>query len=376
MRKKIGILLVNDDVGVAYYLSSITKSLSFLDDAQQPEILLLYDSVCKKYLDFYNYKYLTAIEIKYNKNKKLKYIASILLQSNILIQPIIKQHKLDGLFPVMDLPVRSRIKNCTIASWIPDFQHKFYPGFFTKNNLVLREARFKKTIANCDTMVLSSNDANSHLKQFYPLKPGRPKIIVMPFVSMIRNFPITEFAVLVDKYRISKPYFLVSNQFYAHKNHMVVLQAIKKLKEDGLSFTVYLTGKTEDYRNPAFFATLVGFIEENGLENEAKILGLIPREDQLGLLQRALAIVQPSKFEGWSTIIEDAKTLQRQIICSNIDVHREQMGDKAFYFDSDDVNELTGFMKRFLTDGAFLKPVFNNYDERVREFASTFIGMF
>src|ERR1700692_2753655 len=103
MKKKIGILLVNDDVGVAYYLSGIVKSLSFLSDKQQPEILLLYTADCKKYLDFYVYKYLTTKEINYNKNKKLKYLASIILQKNILIQPLIKKYELDGLFPVMDL---------------------------------------------------------------------------------------------------------------------------------------------------------------------------------------------------------------------------------------------------------------------------------
>ncbi len=376
MRKKIGILLVNDDVGVAYYLSSIVKSLSSLDDDKQPEILILYDNSCKKYLDLYKYQHLTIKEINYNKNKKLKYLASILRQKNILIQPIIEEYNLDGLFPVMDLPVRSNIKKCTVASWIPDFQHKFYPGFFTKNNLVLRETRFKKIIANCDTVVLSSHDANSHFKQFYQLKPKQTKIKVMPFVSMIQNFQKTEYSVLVDKYQITTPYFLVSNQFYTHKNHMVVLNAIKELKKSGLNFTVFLTGKTEDYRNPAFFGTLTSFIEENNLQNEARILGLIPREDQLGLLQKALAVVQPSKFEGWSTIIEDAKTLQRQIICSNICVHVEQMGDKAFYFDSDNINELTTIMKTFLTDAVCSKPVFNNYNERVKEFASTFIDIF
>ena len=376
MRKKIGILLVNDDVGVAYYLSSIVKSLSSLDDDKQPEILVLYDNNCKKYLELYKYQHLTFTEIDYNKNKKLKYLTSVLRQKNVLIQPIIELYNLDGLFPVMDLPVRSTIEKCTVASWIPDFQHKFYPEFFTKNNLVLREARFKKIIANCDTVVLSSNDAYSHLKQFYQFKPEKTKIKVMPFVSMIQNFTKTEYSILVDKYQITTPYFLVSNQFYAHKNHMVVLNVIKELKKSGLNFTVFLTGKTEDYRNPAFFGSLTSFIEENDLQNEARILGLIPREDQLGLLQKALAVVQPSKFEGWSTIIEDAKTLQRQIICSNIDVHIEQMRDRAFYFDSDNINELSTIMKRFLTEENCSKPVFNNYNERVKEFASTFIDIF
>lgn len=377
MRKKIGILLVNDDVGVAYYLASIVKSLGYLSDEEQPEILLLYAENCKKYLDFYKYKHLTITEINYNKNKKLKYLASIILRKNILVQPIVKQYNLDGLFPVMDLPVRSEFKNCTIASWIPDFQHKFYPGFFSKRNLLLRETRFKQIINNCDVIVLSSNDAYSHYKKFYNLKQGKTKTQVMPFVSMIQDFPLTDYSKLVDKYSISTPYFLVSNQFYAHKNHMAVLEAIKVLKKSKINFTVYLTGKTEDYRDPAFFGTLTSFIEDNDLKNGAKILGLIPREDQLGLLRGCLAIIQPSKFEGWSTIIEDAKTLQKQVICSNIDVHVEQMGEKAFYFSPDSIDELSKIMNSFLLNGDNIaKPVFDNYEQRIQDFAHNFLKVF
>lgn len=376
MRKKIGILLVNDDVGVAYYLLSIVKSLSFLDDEKQPEILLLYADNCKKYVDLYHYKYLRIIEIKYNSNKKLKYLISIVLRKNILIQPIITQYKLDGLFPVMDLPIKNHNKNCKIASWIPDFQHKFYPAFFSKKNLLLRESRFKQIINNCDAIVLSSNDAYSHLKMFYKLEPGVAKIKVMQFVSMIHDFPLTEYSELVNKYHISTPYFLVSNQFYTHKNHIIVLKAIKELAKTIPEFTVLMTGKTEDYRNPKFFKTLTDYIEANSLQKQARILGLIPREDQLGLLKHSLAVIQPSKFEGWSTIIEDAKTLQKQIICSDIKVHKEQMGEKAFYFNMDSTEELVNLIRSFLTIKDTSKPVFDNYAERVRQFATTFVGIF
>lgn len=72
-----------------------------------------------------------------------------------------------------------------------------------------------------------------------------------------------------------------------------------------------------------------------------KILGLIPREDQLALLKSAIAIIQPSFFEGWNTSIEDAKVLKQQVVCSNILVHIEQMNDNAFYFDPNDDVELS-----------------------------------
>ena len=367
---------MSDDIGVVYYLLSVVKSLSFLSDEKKPELIILYAANCKKFIDEFNYEYLTKSEIEYNSNKKLKYLLSFILQTNLFVNPIIKKYKLDGIFPLMDAPVRSAFSTCVVASWIPDFQHKFYPEFFTKKNLLLRETRFKKILSNTNAVFLSSNDAHSHLKQFYNPKTVKSKIVVMPFVSMIKDTKLPAEAELVKKYNITKPYFLVSNQFYAHKNHIVVLNAIKELKEKGYDFTVYMTGKTEDYRNPLFYGTLTGFIEENDISNEAKILGLIPREDQLGLLRNALSVIQPSKFEGWSTIIEDAKTFGVQVICSDIDVHKEQMGERAFYFKPDSANDLSVIMQSFLNHNYTPKSIFNNYNERIEHFASAFLSTF
>jgi glycosyltransferase involved in cell wall biosynthesis len=375
-RKRIGILLVSEDIGVIYYLLSIVKSINFLNDVEKPEILLLYDERCEKFADLFSCEYLKTCKIEYNKNKKLKFLQSAFLRKNLFTKFILKQYKLNGLFPLMDSPVRSLHTATTIASWIPDFQHKFYPEFFSKGNLFMREARFKNIIDKSDALVLSSNNSYSHLKKFYKVKEDKIKVHVIPFVSLIQDFVLPEYTELATRYNISTPYFLVSNQFYAHKNHIVVLKAIKELKKSYADFTVYFTGKTEDYRNPLFYETLIKYIKENDLKNQAIILGIIPREDQLGLLKNSLAVIQPSKFEGWSTVIEDAKTLQKQVICSNIDVHVEQMGENAFYFNPDLAEELSKLMNLFVKGKGSSKPVFKNYNERVKTFASTFVNIF
>ena len=46
--------------------------------------------------------------------------------------------------------------------------------------------------------------------------------------------------------------------------------------------------------------------------------------------------MQPSRFEGWNTSIEDAKAIGRPVIASGIDVHREQVADAFGFFDVDD----------------------------------------
>ncbi|ASU35128.1 glycosyltransferase family 4 protein [Mucilaginibacter xinganensis] len=375
-KKQIGILLVSNDIGVVYYLLSIVKAIGYLSEDKRPQIILLYADNCKKFLDLFQYEFLVYKEVDYNKNKKSKFLLSFFLRKNLFVESITKFHKLDGIFPLMDIPVRSNESECKVVSWIPDFQHKFYPRFFSRKNLFLRETRFKQIIDKSNALILSSEDAYSHLKKFYSVDNSKIKVNVMPFVSMIKDFGLTDFDILKKKYDITTPYFLVSNQFYAHKNHIIVLKAIVELKKLGMIFTVFFTGKTDDYRNPLFYSSLTDYIASNDIASHAKILGVIPREDQLGLLKNALAIIQPSKFEGWSTIIEDAKTLQKQIICSNIEVHLEQLGENAFYFNPDSVEELSEKIVMFLQNKSELKPVFDNYHERIEKFANEFLNAF
>src|SRR5690606_13213676 len=61
------------------------------------------------------------------------------------------------------------------------------------------------------------------------------------------------------------------------------------------------------------------------LVDRVKLLGLVPRDKQVAIFRHATLVVQPSLFEGWSTVVEDVKALGRPILASDLDVHREQL---------------------------------------------------
>lgn len=374
-RKKIGIVFISDDIGVVYYLINIVSTLNFLPELKKPEIVIFYNKQCEKFLPLINYKYIKTIKVDINQRNRIKlYIESLLLRKNLFYKKLISSYQVDGLFPFNDFPVPI-ISKTIITSWIPDFQHKFYPQFFTRMNLLLREKRFKTIINRTNVVVFSSNNALMHFKNFYT-RPTDLSVKVLQFISMIKDYPLTPFDDVKEKYGLTLPFFLVSNQFYEHKNHITVLKAIKLLKEEGFQFQVIFSGKTEDYRNPGFYPSLLALIESNGLGSHIQILGLIPREDQLSILVNSLSVIQPSKFEGWSTIIEDAKTLRHQIICSKIPVHVEQLGDNGFYFNADSDVELAEHMRDFIQGNITKKILPDIYEDRVRYFAESFIEIF
>ena len=72
------------------------------------------------------------------------------------------------------------------------------------------------------------------------------------------------------------------------------------------------------------FSKILDFIEKEQLTGQVYLLGLIPRNDQIGIFRKAAAVIQPSCFEGWATVVEDSRAIGNPIFISDIPVHREQ----------------------------------------------------
>lgn len=222
-------------------------------------------------------------------------------------------------------------------AWIPDFQHKRFPKFFDRSSVMGRDLAYSKLAQSSVPLVLSSHDAERDYEEFYP--GHRNSVHVVPFVSFIADevgaLDDDRVASAVEKFELSgKRFAFICNQFWKHKNHAVAFRAIQeadpRLPED---CCFVFTGKMEDYRNPDYIAKLKAMAETEAMKRRAVFLGFIERGDQLALMGAAEFIIQPSLFEGWGTVVEDSKVLDKTVLLSDIPVHREQKSDKCRLFD-------------------------------------------
>ena len=223
--------------------------------------------------------------------------------------------------------------------WIPDFQDLHYPGYFSNQQLESRRQRAEAIGKSTSPLVLSSQSCRDDFLSVY--QKARKDIYIVPFVSAIedeiRQIESSFIHDILDKRKIPcKGFYLVSNQFWQHKNHVVVFHAIAELKKRGVNVCFVFTGALQDSRNKEFYTFLQRTIKETGVESNTIILGFISRKEQLALMMASKAVVQPSLFEGWGTVVEDAKVMDKTILLSDIPVHREQMNDKCILFDPHD----------------------------------------
>ena len=92
----------------------------------------------------------------------------------------------------------------------------------------------------------------------------------------------------------------------------------------------------EDYRNPKYINRLKEIALDPLVSSHISILGFIDRKEQIALMKNAAFVIQPSLFEGWGTVVEDAKVLDKTVLLSDIPVHKEQKNDKCILFDPHD----------------------------------------
>jgi glycosyltransferase involved in cell wall biosynthesis len=228
--------------------------------------------------------------------------------------------------------------------WIGDFQHLHLPEFFSENDRRARDRQFTELCERCDRVIVSSACAKADLASFLPQYVS--KAVVLPFVSAAEPPDVLpELPELQRRYSFEQPYFILPNQFWAHKNHRVVIDALRILKSRNQDALVLATGATEDHRNLKFFPELMSYVKECGVLDVFRVLGIVSSADLFSLMRHSVAFINPSRFEGWSTSVEEAKSMGKALLLSDIPVHREQSPELGLYFRPDDAEGLARQMQ-------------------------------
>lgn len=263
-------------------------------------------------------------------------------------------------------------------AWIADFQHRQLPQMFSKANRLKRDFGYA-ALSRCATrLMVSSDDARQDCERFFPASRGR--VTVLPFCVTPPDPTLQMDPQEVRRlHDLPKRFFYMPNQLWRHKNHLIVIEALRRLKQRGESVVVACTGKAADSRNPEHPAQVLALVKRYGLENEFRFLGLVPYEHVMPLARAALALINPSLFEGWSTTVEEAKALGVPMLLSNISLHREQAQDMARYFDphsADDVAACLADAWRALPDAGLRlvaeEHALEQYAQKRLEFAESF----
>jgi glycosyltransferase involved in cell wall biosynthesis len=126
--------------------------------------------------------------------------------------------------------------------------------------------------------------------------------------------------------------------------------------------------------------SLMRAVSNAGLESDLLMPGMIPYADLMPLMQASTALLNPSLFEGWSTTVEEARAAGVPMVLSDLDVHREQAGDHATYFDRYSAESLADALANFKPPPLAVRLLLREQaraesERRVKQFAHEFIAL-
>jgi glycosyltransferase involved in cell wall biosynthesis len=267
---------------------------------------------------------------------------SSVLQNDILSAEAFARENIDLVFVHMAW-YGLRFALPTIG-WIADFQHRHLPGMFSLANRVKRNLGYAALSRAADVVLLSSCDAERDALRFLP--HARGKTAVLPFsVRVDAAAWSTDTRPVLAHHGLPDKFFYLPNQLWRHKNHLLVIEALRLLKARGTNVVVVASGNPRDVRNPEHPALLLATVASYGLTQEFRFLGMVPYEHIMPLMRASQGVINPSLFEGWSTTVEEAKALGVPLLLSDLAVHREQTRDyPATLFDPQSVAELADLL--------------------------------
>jgi glycosyltransferase involved in cell wall biosynthesis len=246
-------------------------------------------------------------------------------------------HQIDAYFTRACM--EASVQSVPSLVWIPDFQHLRLPDLFPPEDRAGRDAVFGAQARAATRLLVTSEDVRRDLQAFAPQQAA--KVRCLQYVAHVpteayRADPRDGLA----RYHLPEKFIYLPNQFWQHKNHLLVFEALARLRARGVYPTIVSTGNPVDYRRPAYFSELMQTLSQANLREQFILLGQVPRDDVFRLMRQSVCVLNPSRFEGLGMSVAESKSLGKHVLASDLGPLREQAAPGAVYFNPADAGDL------------------------------------
>jgi glycosyltransferase involved in cell wall biosynthesis len=286
----------------------------------------------------------------------------------------LREAKIDVLFGPY---IQHRVKGIPALSHVSDFRHRRSGSAFNKKELAHRNQVFLQTALNSSRILIASEAIKTDFQTYLPRHVNKVRVS-RPVIDIPESIYATEPEMVCKLYNLPQKFIYFPGQFWKHKNHQTVFNAIKKLKSQGTSINLVCTGCSEDRHNPEHFSDLINSLSDWDFKGQVIYLGILPYEHVLLLMRQSICVINPSLFEGFSLTVGEAKSLGKRVLLSTIPPHHEHQNHQAVFFNPHDVADLAGKIARVWAEAApgpdpeLEDRARGELPERIRNFAFSF----
>ena len=224
---------------------------------------------------------------------------------------------------------------------IHDLQHRLQPEFpevSAHGEWERREYLFRNGARHATLLLADSEVGKEDILNFYGpygITPDRVKILpFLPAWYLAVHIPEGEQQRVRMTYHLPDRYLFYPAQFWPHKNHARIIQALGMLKHHHhLKIPVVFCGSYIGKMRRRVFHEVMTLSYQLGLEKQVHYLGIVPDKHMSALYAGAVALVMPTFFGPTNIPVLEAWALGCPVITSDIRGIRDQAGDAAVLID-------------------------------------------
>lgn len=213
-----------------------------------------------------------------------------------------------------------------------DIAFERHPQFFSKKFVLYYRWLIPKVLKTSRHILTVSEFSKREISAFYQIKPKL--ITVIPNASAFTS-GTTESAFKPHP----KPYFLFVGSLDPRKNLLFLLQAFTKAALTNTDLVIV----GASHASFAVDAALQAFMDHPNIV----FTGYISDAELQSYYANALALINPSLYEGYGLPVAEALSMGTPVLASSIEAFKEVGGTDIVYFNTADTAELAHLIKNF-----------------------------
>jgi glycosyltransferase involved in cell wall biosynthesis len=206
-----------------------------------------------------------------------------------------------------------------------DLEHltqPWYPEVSRNGEWELRDRFYRRVIEQATALIVPNPAARDLVCRAYTIGPERVLCLTHPlseFALAAAKRPPASTAIL-ERHGIRRPYLFYPAQFWAHKDHPTLLDALVQLPEYDLVLVGSDKGQADRVR---------AGVAQRGLGDRVHFPGFVEEDELVALYQNAHALTYASMFGPENLPPLEAFALGCPVVVADVPGAREQLGDAA-----------------------------------------------
>lgn len=239
-------------------------------------------------------------------------------------------------------------------STIHDLMHRYEPHFeeYQNGEYEKREKHYSMMCKYTDGILVDSTIGKQHVIESYDV--NEKKVSVLPFVPPTYLLESKDVDVK-NKYYLPDDYLFYPAQFWEHKNHINLLEALKILKDRNIQVNLVLVGSKKNN-----YLKVMQTIDDLGLKNQVYILGYVSNDEMASLYKNATATAFVSLIGPTNIPPMEALTLGSPLICSDAYGMPEQVEDGALLVNPKSPEDIADKIEKLISNKVLQEKLIEN----------------